>query len=177
VVDRRRVNSTVMPFLFMNTPRILFALASLCLLSLSANSICQSTPPRDGWHPITDKPFSFQLPDEMKETQNIGDYYGRMRTFYGKRIPLFRLNYRVDTCDTTTPKDKPNVDRSIIDVHGRKGVLTIGPFPNDGHFLAGICFADVDADGRRLEFNAICVDRAAVNLAKEIFATVEIHNQ
>ena len=167
-----------MPFFVINTPRILFALVLACILSLCAQSASQTTSPRNGWRTVTDNSFTFQLPDEMKETQNIGDYLGHMRTFYGKRIPLFRLNYRVETCDTTTPgKDKPNVDRSIVDVHGRKGVLTIGASPNDGHFLAGICFANVDADGRRLEFYAVCVNREAVNLAKEIFATVEIHNQ
>jgi hypothetical protein len=114
----------------------------------------------------------------MKETKNIGDHYGHMRTFFGKRIPYFTLNYRVATCDTVNPdENKSNVDRSIIDVHGRKAVLTTRPSPNAGHFLAGICFADVDNDGRRLKFYAVCVDRDALNLAKEIFTTVEIHNR
>jgi len=176
--SRRRVNSDVMPFLVMNTPRILFALASICLLNLCPPSVCQSTAPRDGWHTITDNSFTFQLPDEMNETKNLGDHYGHMRTFGGKRIPYFTLNYRLVTCDTLTPDEKkPNVDRSIVDVHGRKGVLTISPSPNDGHFLVGICFANVDNDGRRLKFYAFCVDRDALNLAKEIFSTVEIHNQ
>ncbi|HBB94129.1 MAG TPA: hypothetical protein DC054_01950 [Blastocatellia bacterium] len=153
--SRRPVNSAVMPFLVMNRTRTWFTLATVCCLGLCISSAAQSTSAPEGWHSITDNSFTFQLPDEMTETKNLGDYLGHMRTFGGKRIPYFTLNYRLYTCDTTTPgKDKPNVERSIIDVHGRKGVLTIGPSPNDGHFLAVICFANVDADRRRLKFYA-----------------------
>jgi hypothetical protein len=166
-----------MPFPAMNTPRILFALASILLLSLCASSICQSPVPRDGWRTLADNAFTFQLPDEMKETQNIGDHYGYMRTFYSKRIPYFTLNYRIAKCDAVAAgENKANVERSIVDVHRRKGVLTISPSPNDAHFLAGICFANVDNDGRRLKLYAVCADRDALNLAKEIFTTVEIRN-
>jgi hypothetical protein len=135
----------------------------------------QSTP--DRWQTITNDPFSFQLPADMEETRNMPDHTGAMRSFTGRRVLLFWFNYAVGSCDTLPAgTNKPGVEQTVVDIRGRKGILTSGPSPNPGHFLASICFADI-ADHRRLAFHSVCLDHDALNLAKEIFGTVEIRDQ
>lgn len=137
-----------------------------------------------GWKQLEIKStLTLRLPEDMKSAQLIGDSfayreaYGNQKIYlvisYGPVLPRRNeLDRPYDACDAPRPRREELTYReSVIDVNGRKAKLHIDYPPRPEPIAANVCFP-LDDRGVQLIVAAFCKDEAALQAARQIFASV-----
>jgi hypothetical protein len=156
-----------------------FALAGL-IFTVVGLGISSTAPTYQGgsdcWQRIdADCLFAFTLPPDMKRSNAGRPWGGYSRAYSGKSVPSLSFNYGTGgSCGPSNyDSAQPENEESMVEVKGRKARLTIIRRSIDKGFIAMICFPDIGAGKKRLFVSAVCLDHDGVELAKQIFGTVE----
>jgi hypothetical protein len=138
-----------------------------------------------GWQKINvDGKLSFYIPSEMNQFEPIGniEYFGPTKFFNSQTLELNycyirrRLNEETwagrVSCDLLTNSHHPAEQGSEIEIGGRRARQVVWQSDAPKHLFARICFPDV-GDGTIVTLGAAAEDERSLDIAKEIFGSIE----
>jgi hypothetical protein len=119
--------------------------------------------------------FIVYMPSDMKATEPIGDYYGPSVNYANSQL-MWNYQYAsVDLCAPTPEwllKD-PTHRESELDIGGRSAPAHTWTSPTTGNHYITSCLADIDGHGTHLHLGAVSKDQRALDLARQIFASIQ----
>jgi hypothetical protein len=141
----------------------------------------------EGWRRIdVASKFSFYLPPDMKEVKLPGniDYFGPHKDFGNKTLEVnygyIEKRYNEElwrgkvSCELLSRKltDRPMYRSSEVKIGGRKATQIFWQSDTPKYSVMTLCFPDI-GDGTVLKFGAVSEDERSLDVAKQIFGSIE----
>jgi hypothetical protein len=141
----------------------------------------------EGWQRVNvGSKFFFYLPPDMRQVELPGniDYFGPHQTFGGKDLEVHcgyvekRSNdehWRGKvSCETLSGgiTSEPDYRREEIEIGGRRATQVVWRSDDSKFSFATLCFSDI-GDGTLLKFGVASRKASALDLARQIFGSIE----
>jgi hypothetical protein len=165
---------------FRSTEKIPVSVLSVAELNVKLNH------PK-GWRKIdVDNKFSFYLPPDMKQVELLGniDYYGPTEHFGDKNLMInygyVEKRYNEElwrgkvSCEMLAGKitDEPSYRSSEVEISGRRAREISWHSNSSKLSFITLCFSDI-GDGTVLKFGAVSENTQSLDVAKQIFGSIE----
>lgn len=177
------LNSSVMLFR-LSLVLILLVVSSSCSRSLKTKTgVASPTPqtePRSAvqkdWKrvEVADK-FVVYMPSDMETSDELeADYYGAYANYENNE---FLWGYQYASADLCAPVDwllkDPTHRESELDIDGKRAKVDTWTSAKTGQYFVTACLSDIDGHGTRLHLSALSKKEQAINVAREIFASIQ----